>query len=65
MRISCWHKFLLTASCILLLVLGSAASAGAQTEEAFGDDATDPVRLFERGQSAHARGEFERALGFF
>jgi tetratricopeptide (TPR) repeat protein len=65
MRISCWHKFLLTASCILLLVLGSAASAGAQTEEAFGDDATDPVRLFERGQSAHARGEFERALGFY
>jgi tetratricopeptide (TPR) repeat protein len=65
MRVSCWNKFLLTANCILLLVLGSAASAGAQTEEAFGDDATDPVRLFERGQGAHARGEFERALGFY
>ena len=65
MRVLCWHKFLLTASCILLLVFGSAASAGAQTEEAFGDDATDPVRLFERGQGAHARGEFERALGFY
>ena len=45
--------------------MSSAASAAAQTEEAFGDDATDPVRLFERGQSAHARGEFERALGFY
>ena len=65
MRVSCWNKFLLTASCMLLLVLGSAASAGAQTEEAFGDDATDPIRLFERGQSAHARGQFERALGFY
>lgn len=64
MRISCWNKFLLTASCILLLVLGSAASAAAQ-DEAFGDDATDPVRLFERGQGAHARGQLEKAIGFY
>jgi tetratricopeptide (TPR) repeat protein len=64
MRISCWNKFLLTASCMLLLVLGSAASAAAQ-EEAFGDDATDPVRLFERGQGAHARGQLEKAIGFY
>ena len=33
--------------------------------EAFGDDAADPVRLFERGQSAHARGELEKALAFY
>ena len=33
--------------------------------EAFGDDAADPVRLFERGQSAHARGELEKAIGFY
>ena len=65
MRTSCWNKLLLTASCILLLVLGSAASAAAQTEEAFGDDATDPVRLFERGQTAHARGDLEKALSFY
>lgn len=65
MRISFWNKFLPTASCILLLALGSAATVRAQTEEAFGDDATDPVRLFERGQSAHARGEIEKALGFY
>jgi tetratricopeptide (TPR) repeat protein len=65
MRISSANKFLLTASCILLLVFGSAVSAAAQTEEAFGDDATDPVRLFERGQSAHARGDLEKALGFY
>src|SRR6185503_4968625 len=33
--------------------------------DAFGDDAADPVRLFERGQSAHARGELEKAIGFY
>ena len=33
--------------------------------EAFGDDAADPVRLFERGQSAHSRGELEKALAFY
>lgn len=65
MRTSFWNKVLLTASCILLLALSSAAPVTAQTEEVFGDDATDPVRLFERGQSAHARGELEKALGFY
>lgn len=65
MRKSRWNKLLLTASCILLLAFGTAAPVSAQTEEAFGDDATDPVRLFERGQAAHARGELERALGFY
>src|SRR5689334_16224493 len=65
MRLSFWNKLILAASCILLLALSSAATIRAQTEEAFGDDATDPVRLFERGQSAHARGELEKALGFY
>src|ERR1043165_6612459 len=64
MRLSFWNKLLLAASCILLLALSSATSLRAQTEEAFGDDAADPVRLFERGQSAHARGEIEKALGY-
>jgi len=65
MHLSFWNKLLLAASCILLLALTSATSLRAQTEEAFGDDATDPVRLFERGQSAHAHGELEKALGFY
>ena len=65
MRLSFWNKLLLAASCILLLALSSAAPVRAQTEEAFGDDATDPVRLFERGQSAHAHGDFEKALSFY
>lgn len=59
---SFWKKLLLLATCFVLL---SAATAAAQTEEAFGDDATDPVRLFERGQGAHARGELEKAIAFY
>jgi tetratricopeptide (TPR) repeat protein len=59
---SFWKKLLLLATCFVLF---SAGPAAAQTVEAFGDDATDPVRLFERGQSAHARGELEKAIGFY
>ena len=55
-------KLLLVATCIALLSV--CPEVPAQTE-AFGDDAADPVRLFERGQGAHARGEFEKALSFY
>lgn len=65
MRISFQHKLLLMANCLLLFALASALPARAQTEEAFGDDAADPVRLFERGQGAHARGELEKAISFY
>ena len=65
MRTSFQNQLLLIASCILLFAFAFAAPIGAQTEEAFGDDATDPIRLFERGQSAHARGELEKALSFY
>jgi tetratricopeptide (TPR) repeat protein len=58
---SIWKKLLLTATAVVLFCAGSVA----QTEEPFGDNATDPVRLFERGQSAHARGELEKAIGFY
>ena len=50
-------------SCFALFSL--CATVSAQTVEAFGDDAADPVRLFERGQSAHSRGELEKALAFY
>lgn len=47
-----------------LLLACVACAAAAQNEAAIGDD-PDPVRLFERGQAAHARGEFDRALAFY
>ncbi|HEX5602961.1 MAG TPA: tetratricopeptide repeat protein [Pyrinomonadaceae bacterium] len=55
-------KLLLVATFFALLSV--CASVSAQVE-AFGDDAADPVRLFERGQSAHARGEIEKALAYY
>ena len=58
---SIWKRLLLASTTLILLCAGALA----QTEEAFGDSATDPVRLFERGQSAHARGELEKAIGFY
>lgn len=58
-------KLLLAATCFGLLFACSTVRLAAQTEEAFGDAAADPIRLFERGQSAHARGELEKAVGFY
>ncbi|MFZ0062323.1 MAG: tetratricopeptide repeat protein [Pyrinomonadaceae bacterium] len=56
---------LIQRSLIVSLVLACAAALGAaQNEPALGDD-PDPVRLFERGQAAHARGDFERALALY
>jgi len=60
---SFWKRVLLVASCLALLSV--CANVRAQTVDVFGDDAADPVRLFERGQSAHARGELEKALEFY
>jgi len=55
-------KLLLVATCFVLLSVCVKVSAQV---EAFGDDAADPVRLFERGQGAHARGELEKALAYY
>jgi len=60
---SFWKRLLPFAACLVLLAVCSLAPA--QTVDVFGDDAADPVRLFERGQSAHARGELEKAIGFY
>lgn len=40
-------------------------AARAQGEDAFSDAAADPMKLFERGQNAHARGDFAKALEFY
>jgi tetratricopeptide (TPR) repeat protein len=49
----------------LILLLGCNNLAPAQTEDAFGDAAADPVKLFERGQNAHARGDLLKAIEFY
>jgi len=57
------YRFCLAAP--LLLVLGFNSVTRAQTEDAFGDGAADPVKLFERGQNAHAHGDLLKALEFY
>ena len=56
-------KFLfhITMSVLLATVVSSTAFA----QDDFGDAEADPVKLFERGQSAHARGELTRALELY
>ncbi len=49
----------------LLLLPGGNNLVPAQTDDAFGDAAADPVKLFERGQNAHAHGDFLKALEFY
>lgn len=52
----------LIAGAALLLCVSSLVFA---QDDAFGDGAADPVKLFERGQNAQARGELEKALEFY
>ena len=48
----------------LALVLSCGLSVLGQVET-IDDSAADPMKLFERGQNAHARGDFERALDYY
>lgn len=57
-------KSLSPIALILLVSAFLCLPVQAQTDD-FGDSAADPLKLFERGQSAHARGDIERALGFY
>jgi superkiller protein 3 len=57
-------RWLLIAICSGLLFAGSTPRATAQ-DDPFDDSAADPIKLFERGQSAHARGDLEKALAFY
>jgi tetratricopeptide (TPR) repeat protein len=61
-RLSFQVKSLLRIAIFTLAVTVLCLPICAQTDD-FGD--ADPVRLFEHGQSAHARGEFEKALEFY
>ncbi len=53
-------------SVLASLAVACCANTGvAQTEDALGDSSADPVKLFERAQTAHARGDLARALEFY
>ena len=59
-----FNSRLLRFLAMTLFVVCMATTAMSQTEAALTDD-PDPVRLFERGQAAHARGDFTRALELY
>src|ERR1044071_8433156 len=62
---SFWKRLSLLLSIVVVCFALLSACATVSAQEAFGDDAADPVRLFERGQSAHSRGDLEKALAFY
>jgi tetratricopeptide (TPR) repeat protein len=54
--------------CSLMLLAINAISINAQVEDELGDGGADPVKLFERAQAAHARGnqeDLKRALAYY
>src|SRR5215203_1942323 len=55
------HRRLVVALAFAL-VLACAHGTPAQDRDEFDETAADPVRLFNRGQEAHAKKEYERAL---
>lgn len=59
----CSRAGLYRALVAVLLVCFSCAGAAVFAQSS--DDEADPVKLFERGQDAHARGELERAVELY
>lgn len=59
-----WSRFAALAAALLWLFCYTSATQ-AQTDDPFGDGSADPVKLFERGQNAHARGDLPKALEFY
>src|SRR4051794_31396125 len=53
------------ALALSLTLLYSASVLHAQSDGVAGDGEADPIRLFERGQDAHARGDLELALRLY
>ncbi|MEP6819630.1 MAG: tetratricopeptide repeat protein [bacterium] len=59
-----WSRFAAFAVGLFLL-FGCSSLTRAQTDDPFGDGSSDPVKLFERGQNAHAHGNLLKALEFY
>jgi tetratricopeptide (TPR) repeat protein len=57
------RRLVVALACALLLVC--AHGAAAQERDEFDETAADPVKLFNRGQEAHAKKDFERALELY
>lgn len=49
----------------LAFALALLCSHSARAQDEFGDDAADPVKLFKRGEDAHAKKDYEQAIEFY
>ena len=59
-----WSRLAAFAAALGLLLCCNSISR-AQTDDPFDDGSADPVKLFERGQNAHGRGDLLKALEFY
>ncbi len=59
------HLSVPRALVVTLLLLAFGASTFGQGDDDIAGGEADPVKLFERGQDAHARGDFTKALEFY
>jgi len=57
-------RFRISCGLVLAIALACVSPAVGQTDE-YGDIAGDPIKLFERGQDAHAKGDYKLALEFY
>src|SRR5688572_118587 len=60
-----WVGCALIVAAVLTMTHLCVYRVSAQTDDAFSDAAADPVKLFERGQTAHARGDLLKALELY
>ncbi|MFN2530432.1 MAG: tetratricopeptide repeat protein [Pyrinomonadaceae bacterium] len=60
-----WCRLFFVFATTIVVACCLIPAAEAQTDEGFGDTGADPIKLFERGQNAHARGDFDKALDFY
>jgi len=57
-------RFYFPGAFVIAVVLAFGSSAAGQTNE-FGENSGDPIKLFERGQDAHAKSDYKLALEFY
>lgn len=60
-----FRSYAITHTLAVSLILLASLSLQAQTTIELGDAEGDPIKLFERGQDAHARKDYERALRLY
>jgi tetratricopeptide (TPR) repeat protein len=59
------HTRLSVFALVVTFALACASHAIAQDRDEFGDEAADPVKLFNQGQDAHAKKNYEQAIEFY